>query len=681
MSKTARTFAVALTIGIACAGARAQQASDPHNYYPQYEKFATETYGAEKEDLVYQAFGKELKLLDKGDWLHPSLNSAAVAFETVLPAKAFVEYGKTADYGQKTEPAKRFHYVHLHYVKGLEPATTYHYRIVATDERGNEIKSEDRTFTTIADDDKLVKISGDATAPFELASGKHYIVTADLTVDGRAFNVEKGKDITLDLNGHTVIYNNKAQDKIESGNFWDWINGAAFGVRAMKPDGLKVFNGTIKQGAGLNAAQGNSIGYSPFYCNGAKNFEAAGLTIDYAAPQVVGMYFHWGGAGSRVHHNVFIDRGTQVPNRHGAGCKAVLFYGEGGGDTELDHNLVLRTRQSGLTGGNVHHNEIYVDSWATNSFGIGITNDGKAYNNRVFGTGYHFVGIGWANGIEVYDNFIHAQAEHIEGRFKEYGDQSSVNGIRLTQYAGSKKPYENNSYHGNFIAVYARQGTQARGVQFFSDPYVKNLTFRKNVIKAFTQDAKTKQVACVVAQGNQSRTEEHLPIAYEDCTFISNICNIRFGDYYGVGSNHRFTRCELVKVGDDERYTTFKYDNGYPSKYHVLLDCTFKKGASPTSVSWPDGGKAENSQYTVAWTLKLETTPGAKVTVTDKAGDEACTLTAGEDGKLAIPLKQFTANPGQSVEYTPHTVNVEAGGKTATRTVEMTDTKEMTLKP
>jgi len=654
--------ALALTLCLTCV-CGFSSAAEEGDAYKWFNDFCVKHLGAEKEPLTYVYAGRELKFVEGGEWIHASETSACAAFQTSLPAKAHVEYGPTDKYGQKTVPAERNFYTHLRYLTGLKPGTEYHYRTVAEDERGKIVRSKDRTFKTTAPAD-VIRIPGEMEGPPFLLDkpGAHYLVTEDITSDGMAFDVPpKAKNVTLDLGGHTVIYNNKAWPKIASGNFWDWIKGAKYGLRGMKASGLKVYNGTIKQGAGANSAQGNSIGYNPMYLNGCEGMDIAGVTLDYCGPQQTAVYCHWGGSNSRFHHNVFLDRGTKLINRHGAGCKAILLYGGGAKNVTVDHNLVKRTRQSGLRGSKVHDNEIYIDSWATNSFGVGLSSGGKAYNNKVLGTGYHFVAFGWGSQQEFYNNFIHIEGTGAGGRFKEYGDQISLNGFRLTQYAGSTHEYKDNYYHDNTIIVRGRDGCQGRGVQFFSDPYVENLRFNNNTIKAVVEDAQTKQLACVVTQGNAKRADKHLPIIYSGNTFISNICNIRFGDYYGVGSNHHFHGCKFVRIGDDKRYKSFLWDTGYQCDKHVLRDPVFEGGASLDSIALGSG----KHDLTVEWTVTVKTAPNADVTVADASGEKVCSTKADGQGAVAVALAEYTITGEGKTCHTPHTITANLEGKEA----------------
>ncbi len=138
-----------------------------------------------------------------------------------------------------------------------------------------------------------------------------------------------------------------------------------------------------------------------------------------------------------------------------------------------------------------------MDSWATNSFGIGVSSGGKAWNNRVLGGGYHVCAFGWGDRLTITSNFVHLRAAKLEEkRWPEYGDAASNNGVRLTQYNGSKNPYNDDLVEKNVIVLESSGGRQTRGVQIFSDPYVKNFVFRENTVKIMALDPETTNGAC-----------------------------------------------------------------------------------------------------------------------------------------------------------------------------------------
>ncbi len=75
-------------------------------------------------------------------------DGATISWKTDEVGSGYVEYGATADYGNQTSFDSSLTLDHSTALAGLSPDTEYHYRIVSTDEAGNEITSPDNTFTT-----------------------------------------------------------------------------------------------------------------------------------------------------------------------------------------------------------------------------------------------------------------------------------------------------------------------------------------------------------------------------------------------------------------------------------------------------------------------------------------------------------------------------------------------------
>src|SRR5690606_22518441 len=159
------TFVLGIcAVGMTTSVARgAEPAEEGGSAYAPFNTFAAECFGAEKEPLIYQAFGDNLEIIESSRWIYPSETSATIAFQTNLPADAYIESGTTAEYGSQTGTAERPFYTHVRYLTDLQPKTTYHYRLVARDERGNIVRSPDQTFTTglPAEARKVVRIPDD----------------------------------------------------------------------------------------------------------------------------------------------------------------------------------------------------------------------------------------------------------------------------------------------------------------------------------------------------------------------------------------------------------------------------------------------------------------------------------------------------------------------------------------
>ncbi|MFB3893834.1 MAG: hypothetical protein ACE15C_17620 [Phycisphaerae bacterium] len=647
--------------------------------YKEFNDFCIANFGVAKEPLTTKLPGDKLKVLEGGDWMHVSETSACIAWETSLPAKTYVEYGPTAEYGSKTPEPERFFYLHVHYVKGLKADTTYHYRLVSVDEKGTKVAGDDKTFTTkkVAG---AIYLPGDmGKPPYDLKKPGTYIVTEDIVSPSTCINI-LAKDVVLDLNGHTLTYDNEhgVRDPNPNGMGYFAAQGE-HGIRgsyAQQKTG-KILNGIIVQGPG---ADGGTVGgaYEPVAAGGE---EMAGITAYYYGSSCSGL-----ASGAKdLHHNVIVDQGEIVVNRH-QGVDAIP-----AGSPKVHHNLVKRCRQRGFfiaSGAEVYNNEIYVDSWATNSYDIMCYKTKKAdvHHNRCFGTGYHTIGIGTVSGsedIKVHDNFIHHAAVGTEGRWTEYGDMAGVNAIRIT-WGGKDFLYEN-----NVMVVTGKGKSSVRGLWVCPEPGITGVVFRKNTIKAFSEDEKMNSRGAICVCG-ESKLDD-APMLYEDNTVLSNFCNVVLGDSYGVGCNSRFVNNTFIRLGERADYRTIQC--GYwilDSVGHIFLDSKFEGGAGYDKVKF-NGGMVKlsesdakkypdakgNRDFTVEWTISLVTAAGAKVTAKDKDGKEVFSGTADKDGKLDIPLAQCKYDaPGglpegqfKKVELTPHTIIVEKDGKTASKTV------------
>lgn len=589
--------------------------------YERFAEFSRRTFGAQHEPLTYQLPGQEMQFLADGAWQHVSENSAVVAVETNLPATVHVEYGPTTAYGRKTEPSDRPYYIHIHYLRGLETGQALHYRVVATDERGNTITGEDQTITPkpIAG---AVYLTGKETTPISLdQGGATYVLQGDINADGTALSVV-APGVTIDLNGHTVTYNNAPAEKSpdiqrEFGALaTEGVQGIRCGYAARAS--TKVFNGTIRQGAG-----GGGYGSVPLLVRGT---EVAGVTLDYHGSQVSGI----DGELKSAHHNVLLDRGTELTNRH-QGVQCI------GNTADVRFNLIKRARQrgvNGVSGGQIHRNEIYVDSCATNSFGIMFYKSRNAgvTGNRIFGTGYLAIGIGTVSegvgDIEIARNFIHMQATAPDSRWTEYGEQSGAYCVRVT-WGG-----QNVEYVDNVMVSKGRDGGMVRGIWFCPAPKIENVAFRRNTLKVLADNEKTSRWGAVVISGED--TPEAKPGLFEENTIISNFCHVRLGEEYGQGNNARFVnntfRFESAYSGDAERYRTIFA--GWWNKAHkgnVFIGTKLEGGADFAKVAYEGTGEVE---FSVLDRMEVKTTPGA--TVTAEAGGETVATADADPSGLAV---------------------------------------------
>ena len=653
----------------------------PTDWWPTFNEWCSQFFGAEIEPLAYQMFGDDLEFMTLSDseWIHASETSAAIAFETNLPAMTYIEYGTTTGYGSTTLiETDRYHYIHLGYLTGLSNNTTYHYRFVAEDERGNIITSGDKTFAT-ATPAGVIYIPGSmGSAPYSLTSGNYYLVTQDIAADHTVFRMTQN-NITLDLGGHTVSYNNVANPPTPAAgdaNFpYDYTTDADYGVVSYwSPSGCKIVNGTIVQGAGSNAAYGSGTGYSPITILGSSGNEIAGITAQWHSNQAKGFHVN---SATNVHHNVLTDRGWELTSRH-QGADAIT------NGTTVHHNLIKRARHRIINGGNeIYNNEMYGDAWYTNAFGIFSKANSTVHDNRIFGGGYMFQALSaqgsgyagstvdpnfWAKqNVELYDNFVHLQAvEPYTNRSLEYGPKSAVHGARVMWGA------DNIVFHDNMIITYARDGGDTRGIWVETESINQNVVFRDNLVKCIFEDDIGTKWGCVALGGYDSDANAFM--LFKDNRFISNYCMIRAAESYGYGNYTLWEGNTFVKEGQDRPdygLVHLGYSSG-PTRHHYLFDSTFEGGASYDDVVY--AGSAER-WFMVGWTLTIETETDANVVIRDLSNAIVYSGAADANGICQVQLHQYKQEEAGKTLYTDHEVTVTTASDTYVETVTVDATK------
>lgn len=678
---------------------------DPEKVYAAFNEFARTHFGAKADPLIYEKLGNELVFLEDGQWSHVSENSATLAWETNLPAVSYVEYGLTTSYGQQTEPTDRPYFLHIHALTGLETGKTYHYRLVATDEGGNRLVSPDQTLQTRPVPGAVYLRNNPDGSPHKLDKpNTTYILKEDLVAKGPAIMTLRD-GITVDLNGYTITYATGDDPKDAHG-----IVAAGSHNQSKVPytaTDLKIFNGTIRQAnSAMVAANTKSEAFNTLMLKG-QNIEVAGVRVIYQGPQAWGIQLSHNDGDIHLHHNVIKDLGTKIPNRHGAASRAIGFR-LGKSDSNrfrLNHNLIQRARQNGIGGAYyMHNNEIYIDSWSTNSFAIQPVSKegvdaGEHYNNRIFATGFNPYGFGWAHeNLKIHDNLIVMFGMDTSHRWDErWGDVNLLAALRITNYGKGGQVRNNLHYWDNLIIMRAKQGAEVQGTRFFSDETVSGVEFRNNIVKVEILDDKTNKGAAIVVQGHHNKLGS-LPIVYRDNRLISNFNIVAFGDSYGKGNNHHFVNCTFERIGNDPRFHTFTFGGAYFNLGHQIIDGKFVGGADPRDVFWTTTGS--QSTYAIGWTLDIETRPGAAVRIVDATGETVFEGAASADGTLSVPLVQAEVRPiewqpdhgpdrgtgvkerdkHKLIDRTPHQVTIEIDGKPVTRTVKMTERQRLEVR-
>lgn len=627
--------------------------------YSDFNTYCTATFGALAEPLVRATFGNTPAFVVAGDWTYPSRNSASIAFETTLPCKGRIEWGTTTAYGNLTALPDRFYYNHLHYLTGLTPGVTYHYRLVAVDESGVTVTSADRTITTVAMASAIAIPGGAYATPYVCSvQGATYILTGNITAQRRGISVE-AYDVTIDLNGYTISYDNGAP--VNSGGISDAAQLSSAGINFFKwnadTQGLTRFlNGTITQGSQNSAGAIDGTGLNPIGIYYGKA-EVAGITATYSGVDVSGIVSIWGPVNA--HHNNLCDLGTGITNRS-QGMKAIYAGSVGVGG--IHHNLIRRTRHQGImqkyASGNtngIFSNEIYGDVYATNGYMIGAYP--LVYSNKVFGTGYHCVGISHIVdqasadiSMLAHHNFIHL---HGGAPFNsscpldsDTNPDASVIGVRFTYYLGETRRYDGYIYEHNTIIVRGNSTKDVRGAQLATSQYHSGCHFRFNTVKYETTTSVVRGAA-INLQGNTTpgAAANENPCYIENNTILTNDRFLRFGDKYSCGGHQQFRNNTFTKTGTSGTYEPMRFgegNNAWDSYGNRLIDSVLGTGVSLSTPALD--GTGGRRDYSIGHSLYIRALgdndaplPGATVTVNDNTG-LSMTVTTDAQGYARVEI-------------------------------------------
>jgi len=308
-------------------------------------------------------------------WTYVSETSAVIYWQLndiSGSATSYVEYGRTAALGSRTEATREARWAQFHRLTGLETGVTYHYRMVSIDpSTGKETKSKVLTFTTRRREG-AIRIPAQVTGPpFVLEKpGATYILTGNVTAAGTAFEIT-APDVTLDLDGHTVVFGKDTDEQVRG--VWVHNQGKA-----------TICNGHLVQGA-------RSAPYSTAVESRwrAKPTEIFGISTDVHLPSAYPVKFLGRAAHVHIHHNLLYSRVTEIESRHypgnhlirldidggdihvhdnilTEGCHGAIGLSGGGADVEVDHNDIRHHQQyvngyaisAGCASADIHHNKV-----------------------------------------------------------------------------------------------------------------------------------------------------------------------------------------------------------------------------------------------------------------------------------------------------------------------------------
>jgi len=328
----------------------------------------------------------------QAQWKHVSETTAVIYWHVAGLSKeatgSYVEYGETDKYGQRTKTADRptttkvrdpnSRWAHLHWIKGLEPGKTYHYRTVMTLD-GKKVTGKDLTFET-------KKVAGAVYLPGDLKGPPYtldkpnttYVLTKDVTAPATAIIID-APGVTLDLDGHTVT-------------FGDDTDKAADGVATGKKATGKVIvrNGHIRQGkrCGVySCAVGTRWRAYPL--------EVCGISTDVHLKCAYPMRVFGRGKDVDIHHNHLYSRTTDIASRHYPGNDLLRI--DDATNVKVHHNLLTEGCHRGISlrspkdakpgnaevyANDVRHHQQYVNGHAF----VGMTY-ARVHHNHVTSTG------------------------------------------------------------------------------------------------------------------------------------------------------------------------------------------------------------------------------------------------------------------------------------------------------
>lgn len=332
----------------------------------------------------------------QGEWTYISETSAVIYWQLddiSNSALSYVEYGPTAELGQRTATTKEPRWAHLHRLTGLQKNTTYSYRMVSIDPATHqETRSAIRTLATATRNDVIRVPEQVPGPPFMLDKpGATYLLTQDVTADGTAFIIT-APDVTLDLDGHTVTFGNNTDEQIS-------------GVLAKNEGQASICNGRIVQGA--RCKEYSTAVESRWR---AQPTEIFGVRAEVHLKCGYPIKFLGRAANVDIHHNDLYSQVTEIESRHYPGNDLLRLDIEGGNihvhDNILTEGCHVGLRLSG-EGPNVEadHNDIRHHQQYVNGYAIAVACAGAdVHHNKVTscGRGVHLT----RDGIKLHDNYL-----------------------------------------------------------------------------------------------------------------------------------------------------------------------------------------------------------------------------------------------------------------------------------
>ncbi|EPR37236.1 hypothetical protein dsx2_1179 [Desulfovibrio sp. X2] len=504
-----------------------------------------------------------------------------------------------------------------------------------------------------------------------------YVLESDIHAPGTGFSI-KGRRITLNLNGHTVFYNEKEDGYGVALDTW-WQND------------VEVINGTIEQGAANGHGNQNGIGCNPVHTLSGKGNRLAGLHIVWSGDDIDGMYIQYHD-GLEVVYNTLTDKGSGLTNRH-QGLDALRV--NGGTKVVVRHNLIERARHHGIaiatTDPVVEGNEVHVDSVGTNSIGV-YAGSGVIRGNKIFGKGTHPIGIWPGRGVKVVGNYVEVQNTT---QSPEYKDPGSA-GLRMTWGTNEDVEAWANIFYVRGKRDGVSPGENSWGRSLFvglTKPGQKALFHHNIIVAASPGDGSKAAAVAMVCNNNTSG------FVFENNIIASDWGPILLADSYGFSDGFPvFRHNRIIKIDDGSpSFFTIRTEDGSIPSTATLISNTFEGGARPDDIDFRLPATALK-ELRFGWTVTLTVrdasgapVPGARITATNSAMDAPVEGTTDAKGTASLDLvvrrltnekngSFWTGRDLKDIPLTPYSVRVEAGGKTKTLTLSPTQDESVDVR-
>lgn len=500
-----------------------------------------------------------------------------------------------------------------------------------------------------------------------------YRLTRDVVADGTAFRITAHR-ITLNLNGHTVTYNQKVPGHGVHLDNW-WLEDVA------------IVNGAISQGSAKSGGGYHAFDASPIKTTHCRRLVVAGVTIQYAGPSMIGIYVD-GGLSTHLYNNTFIDEGTEVTNRH-AGVEVVKIKGDG---SKIHNNLVKRARHIGFrTGANsdIYDNEVHVDSCVTNSTAI-TAESGLIHRNRIFGQGVHPIGVWPGKTMKIYDNYIKVQSTRSGGEYGStgaacirmmWGENFDIEVSRNTMILVADQNYQGKGFNswGRCVWVGARTPNQ-------------KIVFSDNLIIAYNTDGKAKAASIAISNDAENKTNNN--ILFQNNVIASNWSNLLLSDNYGHADGYtRFVGNRIIRLDKHASYLTVRSQYSTIPSTAVLIANSLENGASFDLIDMEFSGAA-TKELVFGWRLNAAITDagkplaGARVQIIDNVGATVFDGVSDQQGNVAVDLVAYLrtnqtginlpksgavkmSEKGSRVDKTPHTIRISSGERIIEKNISL----------